>query len=121
MTELEILKAARELISVPERFTTGTSARDKLGNEVHPKSEDASCWCAIGAVDSFGGSSAYSLASVHTATARHCLDNVARSIDDVVRGIKGSDLRPASWLSDNLGHAATLAMFDAAIAKLEAP
>lgn len=50
MTTLQILQAARELISVPERWTRGTHARDASGMPVPPYSPSACCWCLSGAL-----------------------------------------------------------------------
>lgn len=49
-TTLEILVAARALISDPERWTQYRSARRANGNPVCPTSEKAVCFCADGAV-----------------------------------------------------------------------
>ena len=50
MTTLQILKAARELISVPEAWTTRTMARSESGMKVDPCSDRAVCWCLHGAL-----------------------------------------------------------------------
>lgn len=50
MSPVEILKAARELIAKPERWTRGSGARDASGQDVDASSDDAVCWCAIGAI-----------------------------------------------------------------------
>lgn len=44
------LIAARKLIEQPEHWTQGTYARDKNGKRVPPKSPEAVCWCAFGAI-----------------------------------------------------------------------
>jgi hypothetical protein len=50
MTPVEILKAARELIAKPERWTQSTVARDARGKSVFVSSPDAVCWCAAAAL-----------------------------------------------------------------------
>ena len=50
MTTLEILKAARELLAVPERWTKGVSAKDKAGFFIDRKSEAAHSFCIVGAI-----------------------------------------------------------------------
>lgn len=50
MDTLEILKAGRELISDPARWTQHTAARDEGGDWVSERSESAVCWCSIGAL-----------------------------------------------------------------------
>jgi len=47
---LDQLRAARELISVDERWTTGAMARDEGGQSVSPISPYACCWCGVGAL-----------------------------------------------------------------------
>lgn len=46
---LEDLKAIRELLSVPERWTQGTGARNELGYKVAISNDQAVCWCIDGA------------------------------------------------------------------------
>ena len=60
MTTLQILKAARELLSTPERWTKGWSARDAAGNRLATTDPDAVCWCAGGAVERITGGSTQS-------------------------------------------------------------
>jgi len=53
----EILRAAREIISVPERWTQGASALSGRGNVVNARSPSAKCWCSFGAIDKAGSRS----------------------------------------------------------------
>jgi hypothetical protein len=46
----DVLVEAREIISVPERWTLGANAIDAEGNVVDPCSKEATCWCAMGAM-----------------------------------------------------------------------
>lgn len=98
MTPLEQLKAARELISVPERWTTGFLARNDKGNPRVPKREDATCFCAYGALMRVSGTL--------DADAMGALDKLS-----------GGDM---STFNDTHTHAEVLAAFDKAIASLEA-
>lgn len=50
LTALQILKAARKLLSKPERWIQHSSARSSGGLTVKVKSPDAVGWCAIGAI-----------------------------------------------------------------------
>jgi hypothetical protein len=55
---LALLRAMRELLSVPERWTQGGSARDANGWLVVPSHPDAVRWCIAGAkckIDDAGG------------------------------------------------------------------
>ena len=45
------LKAVRELLSVPERWTKKADARDDMGRVVFFDSDDAASWCLVGAVE----------------------------------------------------------------------
>lgn len=50
MTDLEILKAARELIADEQKWCQGTAARDKGGRYVVYSSPEAARFCAVGAL-----------------------------------------------------------------------
>lgn len=100
MTPLEILKGARELISIRAHWTTGTHARDKYGESVDSHSTAAVCWCAQGAVEKIG----------HRFATPSVWDALRRA--SVPRG-------SIAYMNDRLGHAATLSMFDQAIANVE--
>ena len=101
MTPLETLKAARDLISDPARWTQGCAARNVNGEPVDLMDNTAVCWCALGAI----------------------------SITDLMRGIGISDASKAlrrvtpfglvGQFNDTHTHAEVLALFDAAIAELE--
>jgi hypothetical protein len=101
MTPLETLKAARDLISDPARWTQGCAARNANGESVDLMDEPAVCWCALGAI--------------------------ART--ELVRGSGISDASKAlrrvtpfglvAHFNDTHDHAEVIALFDAAIAELE--
>ena len=62
MKPSEQLAAARELISVPERWTQGEFARNAWGDCVSVDDEAATCFCSMGALDKIyeeGGIAAY--------------------------------------------------------------
>lgn len=48
-TALEVLRAGRELISDPARWTQHQFAKDAAGDFVDPGSRYAVCWCSLGA------------------------------------------------------------------------
>lgn len=54
MTPKEVLIAARALISDPGKWTRGDYAIDKDGKTVSVLSQDATCWCALGAIRKAG-------------------------------------------------------------------
>ena len=50
----DVLRAAKERISDPERWTTGTEAIDQFGRPVEPTAPGAVAWCMAGAVAAEG-------------------------------------------------------------------
>lgn len=53
--ELDQLKAARDLISDPAKWTQRYFARDVQGNPVNARMNEAVCFCALGAVERICG------------------------------------------------------------------
>jgi hypothetical protein len=51
MTTADTLRAARRLIEHPSNWVQGSMAQDEHGDEVDPTSENAVCWCSVGALD----------------------------------------------------------------------
>jgi hypothetical protein len=102
MTPLETLRAARQLITDPAKWTQGDYARDADGIDVAPEDEDAVCFCSYGAIASICG------LNEDLPPFRH-LHNVCG------RMFKMSVID----LNDTHSHAEVLALFDAAIAELE--
>ena len=100
MTTLEILKAARELLSVPERWTKRVSARATDGKSCPIDSPNATCWCIVGAL---GKITDYALPDECTDVLREGLPGSLVSFND----------------APERTHAEVLARFDEAIARLE--
>ena len=102
MTPLETLKAARQLISDPAKWTQNLFARDKDGKSIDPQNKDAVCFCSFGAIERFTGCKTLSEVEGH-------LDNVCEKLfhTNVIS------------FNDTHTHAEVLALFDAAIAELE--
>ncbi len=50
MTPVDVLRAARETLSSPERWTKGSAGKNALGQKIASYSTDAVCWCLFGAV-----------------------------------------------------------------------
>lgn len=107
MTTLETLKAARELISDPDRWTTKASARDAEGRHVHACDPDAVSWCALGAI----------VRSVGTRDDLHDNDYASNAAIRLSNALTRDDSRVAT-VNDEQGHAAILALFDKAIANV---
>jgi hypothetical protein len=102
MTPLETLKAARQLISHPAKWTQGEFARDIDGDASGVLVARAHCFCALGAIEKAYGSCAWTEAD----------DAISR----VCRRKFGQEV---GHFNDTHTHAEVLALFDAAIAELE--
>lgn len=104
MTTLEILKAARELLAGPGRWTRGKYARKTDGGPAimdggYGFASDACQWCAAGAIQKVTGLTIEPDAVLDALAVENLVcfnDDVAESVDDVLR------------------------LFDQAIARLEA-
>ena len=94
MTDLEALKAARELLSDKTKWTQRAMARDAEGKEAEPSHPDAVCFCALGAAERCG----YYGPRLYDAALALDLDGVATTNDD-----------------NKLGYDAVLALYDKAI------
>jgi len=103
VTTLEILKAARELLAVPERWTKGSGARNALGNPVSAYSLDPACFCMSGAIAHITGAENYSLSKDVRNALNFRLWSVLHIWND----------------APERTHAEVLARFDEAIARLE--
>jgi hypothetical protein len=102
MTPLETLKAARQLISDPAKWTQGEFARDGDGDAVPVLNPRAHCFCALGAIEKTLGNGAWT--ESNNAISRVC----SRKFDQEV-----------GHFNDTHTHPEVLALFDAAIAELE--
>lgn len=99
-TVVEILKEARELISVPERWTKMAYARDAVGNAVNWNDPTAYCWCSLGAL--------------HRAAENRALYHLAREF------LRSSTPKTIADFNDETDHPTVLKAFDLAISKAEA-
>lgn len=104
---VEDLKAARELISDPKRWTQGVSARDALGESVSSGSDDATCFCAIGALTRVTGD----FSDRYYAARAYLWSFVSNKYGT---GVAVADV------NDEHGHTAVLEVFDKGIALAEA-
>jgi hypothetical protein len=109
MTTLEIIKAARELISDPKRWTQGASARDDTGSEHYGSDKVAVCWCATGAVSEV----TKGLMFAKYVKAINLLDSVCPSVVDPDPDVPC--LRPIAHYNDTHVHEEVLAKMDEAI------
>jgi hypothetical protein len=105
MNTVEILKAARELISDEKRWTQRAEARNASGNDVGVYSPKAVCFCSLGAMAKVCERELYGRELV----AREALRNEIR--DGHSSGIAN--------FNDNHTHAEVLALFDRAIDRAE--
>lgn len=101
---LETLKSARKLISDPTKWTTRFLARNSSGLPVHPSSDAAVCFCAIGALVKV---------SKRIKTLNECADNLHETV------VKNTKHQRIEILNDIEGHSSVLAIFDGTISNLE--
>jgi len=92
---VEVLRAAKERISDPERLAQGVSARDREGNRCDY--EEAFSFCALGTLE-FESDRLY--------------PEAVELLDEAARERHGAAVHV---VNDRLGHAATMAMYDRAI------
>lgn len=102
MSEIvKVLKAARELISDPARWTQFESARDEFGNPIPARDQKACSFCSVGAFS------------------RVCMDfsfEVRDAAEEAFYEAIGSS--SIATFNDSHTHPEVLAAFDAAIARL---
>lgn len=104
MSTLDVLRAARALIRDPARWTQNFWAKDATGFDCAPDAPGAVCWCAAGAINNIAPGD---------------LDAV-QALDAVVPAeYSGYGTHPLFAYNDDRTHAEVLALFDAAIARLE--
>lgn len=103
-TALDILKAARELLSDAKRWGKHLTASDSWGNSVSPTSPSAHCWCVYGAIEK----------------ARSSMDDNDRAEVLLAKYLPPKETG-ISTFNDRLttSHADILALFDRAIAAEE--
>ena len=101
MTPLETLRAARQLITDPTKWTQEEAARDEAGRGVMAYGEGAVCWCALGAIRNVVGSN----------------DDAFDLVFDTFRD--KAKVKLVAVYNDTHTHAEVLALFDAAIAELD--
>jgi hypothetical protein len=102
---LDVLKAARDKIADPKNWTQGVSARNHDGKYTNPCNYDAVSWCASGALYSAADTS-HEL--YHEAIA--ALAGIPAPLGAVDKVVE---------INDHGTHAEVLAMFDAAIRRIE--
>lgn len=106
----EQLKAAKEIIKEPAKWTTEATARDKNGEQVGYTNPDATCFCSFGALlkaatDAKGGNAWISFKDYDGA------------VEMLKRGFNTKD-SVGAW-NDSHTHAEVLEGFDNAIALAE--
>lgn len=103
----DLLVKARELIKDEENWCKNALAKNKRGNLVSEKSDDACSFCMIGAVSCAGNRNLYSMGEVDNA-----IDILQRSIID-----QGVGVIPISVFNDGASHKDVIKVFDHAIEK----
>ncbi|MBB5762119.1 hypothetical protein HNR01_001739 [Methylorubrum rhodesianum] len=106
MASADILRAARARIEDPKNWLRGGLAADATGWAVQPWWGDAVCWCAVGAV--------------RADRAQYDANDLEQAEATLRSASYELFSRPAPDTNDDLGHAAVMQMYDAAIAAAEA-
>ena len=112
----QLLRDARGLIADPAAHTTGLLARNAAGFQVHPSHPEACQWCAAGALYRLGGVKGEEPRPQSVKEALEALaaqSTIGRPYD------RGRFPLLIVAATNDHSHAATLAMFDAAIAAEE--
>lgn len=115
MSKLQALKDARGLIADPAHWITGAYARDAVGVEVYPTDETAVCFCMVGAFIRVGlphpgvPSGSMNFSGMQAVSAYLAFGALAEFLPVEVVAF-----------NDDHTHDEVLAIFDAAISKLEA-
>lgn len=119
MSAAEMLRAARKRIEDPDHWTTGVIARNRAGDECDPDSPAAARWCALGSI---WCERKLTLRSEDTDLATRFLEEAACEIRDTQPELvaKRSAQPVEAQVNDELGHEATLRMYDRAIELAEA-
>lgn len=101
MNTLEVLIAARKVIEKPENWTQGVLAKNRYGNAVYVYSEEAACFCSMGAL--------YRAVDEDDCLKTNIIDDVAAILSSIVQD------DTVAGFNDKSTHAEVLALFDKAI------
>lgn len=111
---VDILLAAKDRISDPEKWTCGADARTRTRTNVDAASSLAVAWCARGAVI---------LEAILLADLVEDMDRASRAhrkamnaLDNIAMMNGGAHIM---FINDQMGHATTMRMFDEAIRDLK--
>jgi hypothetical protein len=107
MSTLVLLRAARWRLSDPDCWCSGHLAEDRAHVWLNPEHPDAVAFCAIGVLRSIRASKLIAASTADIDSAIGWLNLVA-------------ERRDVLFVNDALGYDAVLAMYDRAIARLEA-
>lgn len=117
MTTLQILIDARAKIANAGAWCKGALARDANGNETSPTDDDAVQFCALGAPDNVTLTDWFKLSDPERIELADALTGAQNALSGAAHDKYG--WRSVVSVNDDLGHGATLAMYDAAIERYE--
>ena len=106
MKILKILKNVREKLYDTDAWIQGTYALDKKGKYIHEQSEEAVCWCLVGAI--------YSICGYETST--------SKSVEqELQKHLNSDEYHSPTDYNDSLNtkHSDVLDLLDTAIENLE--
>ena len=118
-TPKQILTAARNLIADPEHWTRETVARDERGRPTEPYNPNACQFCALGALSAvFYRADPFNRTAEQVGELDRAHDRAKKALREAGASHFGVHSFTISRVNDELGHEATLKMFDTAIAAL---
>ena len=113
-TPRNLLVEARTLIARPEAWTQGAAARDADGEPVGVEHEDASSWCATGALNCAMYRHADSLEV--PPPLQRARERAGAILTDTVRALTLGHYTEATTYNDRTNHSCIVHAFDIAIA-----
>lgn len=103
----DVLDRAADLIAAPGTWTQGALAETKIGRRIGPTENNATCWCALGAIRKAGGyesdynPAALSLGAYLFAPIADWNDAPERTQEEVVAMLRAAALRARATLSES--------------------
>ena len=108
------LKALRELLTPPDRWTRGEYARNASGVRTMPTAKDAQCFCLSGAMSRVALRDGTLVANAYYLALRDALADSLPNKDPISRN------NPLVAFNDIASHEEVLALIDKTITKVEA-
>ncbi len=113
LSAAQLLADARSIIAHPHAWTQGTAARDAAGHPVSAENNNASAWCATGAL---ARALHHRLRTQPPPIAPHlALDRATRILNATIRSLSAGRHKHTNTYNDSTNHSCMLHTFDIAI------